>query len=92
VDGTPVHATPVAYMSTSAMEGDKKNGLQIGRIILNKVIEPRHIQQLLREGRTELISGFISKKKRPFDAFLLLDKKGKISFEFPPRINKEKKV
>ncbi len=92
VDGTPVHATPVAYMSSSAMEGDKKNGLQIGRIILNKVIEPRHIQQLLSEGRTELISGFISKKKRPFDAFLLLDKKGKISFEFPPRIKKEKKV
>jgi DNA topoisomerase III len=92
VDGTPVHATPVAYMSASAMEGDKKNGLQIGRIILNKVIEPRHIQQLLSEGRTELIPGFISKKKRPFDAFLLLDKKGKISFEFPPRIKKEKKV
>ena len=92
VDGTPVHATPVAYMSTSAMEGDKINGLQIGRIILNKVIEPEHIHQLLSEGKTELISGFISKKKRPFDAFLLLDKKGKISFEFPPRIKKEKKV
>lgn len=92
VDGTPVHATPVAYMSTSAMDGDKINGLQIGRIILNKVIEPEHIHQLLSEGKTELISGFISKKKRPFDAFLLLDKKGKISFEFPPRIKKEKKV
>jgi len=92
VDGTPVHATPVAYMSTSAMDGDKTNGLQIGRIILNKVIEPEHIHQLLSEGKTELISGFISKKKRPFDAFLLLDKKGKISFEFPPRIKKEKKV
>jgi len=92
VDGTPVHETPAAYMSTSAMEGDKKKGLQIGRIILNKTIEPKHIHQLLTDGKTELISGFISKKKRPFDAFLLLDKKGKITFEFPPRIKKEKKV
>ncbi len=91
VDDTPVYETPAAYMSTSAMAGDKKAGLQISKIILAKAIEPRHIQQLLTEGRTELIPGFISKKKRPFDAFLLLDKKGKITFEFPPRIKKEKK-
>ncbi len=92
VDGTPVHETPAAYMSASAMDGDKKKGLQIGRIILGRIIEPKHIHQLLTDGKTELISGFISKKKRPFDAFLLLDKKGKITFEFPPRIKKEKKV
>ena len=90
VDGTPVHETPAAYMSTSALEGDKINGLQISKIILARAIEPKHIQQLLTDGRTELITGFISKKKRPFDAFLLLDKKGKITFEFPPRIKKEK--
>lgn len=91
VDKTPVYETPAAYMSTSAMEGDKKAGLQISKIILSRAIEPQHIQQLLTDGRTELIPGFISKKKRPFDAFLLLDKKGKITFEFPPRIKKEKK-
>ncbi len=91
VDGTPVHETPAGYMSTSALDGDKKSGLQISKIILAKAIEPRHIHQLLTDGRTELITGFISKKKRPFDAFLLLDKKGKITFEFPPRIKKEKK-
>ncbi|MCX5870449.1 MAG: DNA topoisomerase III [Deltaproteobacteria bacterium] len=91
VDGTPIHETPAAYMSISAMEGDKTKGLQISKIILARAIEPRHIQQLLTDGKTELIPGFISKKKRPFDAFLLLDKKGKITFEFPPRIKKEKK-
>ena len=91
VDGTPVYETPAAYMSTSAMEGDKKAGLQISKIILSRAIETKHIQQLLTDGRTELIPGFISKKKRPFDAYLLLDKKGKITFDFPPRIKKEKK-
>ena len=91
VDGTPVHETPAAYMSTSALDGDKKKGLQISKIILARAIEPKHISQLLTDGKTELIPGFISKKKRPFDAYLLLDKKGKITFEFPPRIKKEKK-
>ena len=47
-----------------------------------------HIRQLLASGRTELITGFISKKKKPFDAYLLLDAKGKLSFEFPPRAKK----
>ena len=91
IDMTPVHETPAAYMSASALDGDKSKGLQIGKIILARAIEPKHISQLLTDGRTELIQGFISKKKRPFDAFLLIDKKGKITFEFPPRIKKEKK-
>ncbi len=90
IDMAPVHETPAAYMSASALDGDKSKGLQISKIILARAIEPKHISQLLTSGRTELIQGFISKKKRPFDAFLLIDKKGKITFEFPPRIKKEK--
>ncbi len=85
VDKTRVYATSMAYMSESALEGDQKKGLRIGTIILERAIEPKHIMQLLTDGKTELIEGFISKKKRPFDAFLLLNEKGKISFEFPPR-------
>ncbi|MEN8188818.1 MAG: DNA topoisomerase III [Thermodesulfobacteriota bacterium] len=84
-DQTPVFETPVAYMSQSALEGDKKSGLRIGKIILSKDIAPEQVRLLLTEGKTELIKGFISKKRRPFDAYLLLDEKGKISFEFPPR-------
>lgn len=88
IDGSPVYETPAAYMSASTLEGDKKNGLQISKIILAREIKPDHIRQLLTDGKTELITKFISKKKRPFDAFLLLNKKGKISFEFPPRKRK----
>lgn len=85
LDNTPVHETPAGYMSESALDGDDKKGLKIGKIILSKEIKPTHIQQLLTDGKTELIQGFISKKRRPFDAYLLLGKNGKISFEFPPR-------
>lgn len=88
VDGTPVFETPAAYMSASTLDGDKKNGLQISKIILARKIKPNHIRQLLTDGKTELITNFISKKKRPFDAYLLLNKAGKISFEFLPRKRK----
>jgi len=84
-DGTPVFITPAGYMSESALDGDMKNGLRISRIILSREIEPKHITQLLTENKTELIEGFISKRKKPFDAYLLLDKNGTVSFEFPPR-------
>jgi DNA topoisomerase-3 len=90
VDGTPVFETPAAYMSASTLDGDKKNGLQISKIILAREIKPDHIRQLLTDGKTELITHFISKKKRPFDAYLLMGKTGKITFEFPPRKRKGK--
>jgi len=89
VDGTEVFAAPMAFMSESALDGDEK-GLKISRIILSKEITEENIKQLLSLGRTELIEGFISKKRRPFDAYLVLAKNGKVSFEFPPRKSKQK--
>ena len=91
IDNTRVYETPAGYMSESALEGDDKNGLKISKIILSREITPTIISQLLNSGKTELIKGFISKKRRPFDAYLLLAKNGKISFEFPPRTSKKKK-
>ncbi len=85
IDGTMVYATPTAYMSESALTGDEKKGLRINRMILAREISPDHIRQLLAQGKTELISGFISKRKKPFDAYLVLAKNGKVSFEFLPR-------
>lgn len=90
IDDTEVFITPMAYMSESALDGDDK-GLRISKIILAKEISEENIRQLLSKGRTELIQGFISKKKRPFDAYLVLAKNGKVSFEFPPRKSKPKK-
>jgi DNA topoisomerase-3 len=88
VDQTRVFETPAGFLSESALEGDLKKGLRISKMILGRRLDPEHISQLLNSGRTELITGFISKKKKPFDAFLLLDAKGKLRFEFPPRKKK----
>ncbi len=90
VDNTNVYETPAAFLSESALDGDKDKGLRISKIILGRRIDPDYVEQLLRDGKTELINGFISKKKRPFDAYLKLDNKGKLSFEFPPRKKKGK--
>ncbi len=88
VDQTKVYETPAAFMSESALGGDTKKGLRISKMILGRRIDPDHIEQLLNNGKTDLINGFISKKKRPFDAYLVLDDKGKLGFEFPPRKRK----
>ncbi len=89
IDGTKVFSTPMTFMSESALEGEEK-GLKISRIILSKEITEENIKQLLSQGRTELIEGFISKKRRPFDAYLVLAKNGKVTFEFPPRKSKQR--
>src|ERR1044071_2393109 len=52
-----------------------------------KPITREYAIQLVSEGKTELIKGFISKKGRPFDAFL--KRVGpKFTWEFPPRAPK----
>lgn len=89
-DNSPVYETPTSYMSESALNGDDKKGLKISKIILSKELPQSAIVQMLEDGKTALIEGFISKKRRPFDAYLLLAKNGKISFEFPPRKSKSR--
>ncbi len=85
IDNTPVYETPAGYLSESALDNDEKSGLKISKVILGKTITPDAIRHLLTEGKTPLIKGFISKKRKPFDAYLLIDGRGKITFEFPPR-------
>ncbi|SDO40120.1 DNA topoisomerase III [Desulforhopalus singaporensis] len=91
IDGSPVYETPMAFMSESCLDGDRKKGLRISKVILSREISAANIKQLLEQGKTELIKGFISKKRKSFDAYLVLANSGKITFEFPPRTPKGKK-
>ncbi len=86
MDGAPVYETPNAYASATYLDGDKTKGLRISRIILGKTLPPEQISKLLEHGKTDEIPGFRSKRtKRLFSAYLVMDKKGNIKFEFPPR-------
>ena len=56
-----------------------------GKIICQRPIEKEQVIKLLSTGRTDLLDKFISKKGRPFKAFLVVGKEGKVGWEFEPR-------
>ena len=64
-----------------------KKGFTMAKVILGRVLETNHLYQVLQQGKTELISGFVSQRThKKFDAYLVLDDaKGNVAFEFPPR-------
>ncbi len=64
-----------------------KQTFRIGRLMCQKPITREMAIELVRDGKTQLIKAFISKKGRPFDAFLKREGP-KFSWEFPPRAPK----
>jgi DNA topoisomerase-3 len=77
------------YLCEKATGADRTCTFRTGKIILQQEIPPEQIKKLLAEGKTELLTKFISKKNnRAFKAFLAIGKDGKIGFEFPPRESK----
>lgn len=59
---------------------------KIAKVILEQPLLRQQVARLLSEGRTDKLEHFISRKTgKPFAAFLVLDQKGKVNFEFPPR-------
>jgi len=82
--GAELCEAPTSYVLRER-EGDAwKQAFSVGRLMCQKPLTREHAIQFIEAGKTELIKGFISKKGRPFDAFLL--RAGpKITWEFPPR-------
>jgi len=91
-----VYELEKAYACENRLRGQpgKTCELRIGKVILQKGISTDQMRKLLTEGKTGLIAGFVSKKgkARPFSAFLTLNAKGKIGWEFPPREAKPKRA
>ncbi|PWJ63756.1 MULTISPECIES: DNA topoisomerase III [unclassified Fibrobacter] len=87
LDNSAVYETMTGYVSDSYVKKEP-SGLQLPKILLGKEIPLEQIQKMLSgtEVKTDLIKGFRSNKThRTFDAFLYIDKKGKLKFDFPPR-------
>jgi DNA topoisomerase III len=64
-----------------------KQTFRVGRIMCQKPITHEMAIDMVSKGKTGLIQGFISKKGRPFDAFLKMEN-GRMAWEFPPRAPK----
>ena len=75
----------MAYTCEKSLGPKKSCDFRSGRVILQRPIEREEIQKLLATGRTDLLHRFISRKGRPFSAFLVRGADGKVGFEFAPR-------
>ena len=78
----------MAYTCEHAVGPERRCDFRSGRMILQQPIEREQMQKLLASGRTDLLTGFVSKKGRRFKAFLVKNPDGKIGFEFQPRKEK----
>ncbi|MBQ3218708.1 MAG: DNA topoisomerase 3 [Akkermansia sp.] len=73
-------------------QSGSKTGFTMSKTILGKDIDIEQLYRVLAEGKSELITGFVSQRtNRAFDAYLVLDaRKGTVAFEFPPREPRKK--
>ncbi len=81
-----VYEMGLAYVCEHSVAKPKACDFRSGRIILQQEILPEQMAKLLNDGKTDLLPGFISQRtRRPFKAFLVRGKDGKVSFEFEER-------
>jgi DNA topoisomerase-3 len=83
--GARVFDHELAYVCEKSVGPARTCDFRTGKIILQRAIEPEQVTKLLAAGRTDLLHRFISKKGRPFSAFLVRQPDGRIGFEFAPR-------
>jgi DNA topoisomerase-3 len=86
--GGDIVAGATAYYCVNTQQ--KTCDFRVGRTILQQEIKPEEVQKILAEGKSSLMTDFVSNRShRKFKAFLVLDPKThKIGFEFPPREEK----
>ena len=75
-----VHDTGNAYQCSNT----PKCKFRMGKTICQREVPREQVLKLIETGKTDLIPRFISKKGKPFSAFLKLDG-NKVGFEFEPR-------
>ena len=83
--GGKVFDTEAGYICEKSQMEMKPCKFKIGRVILEQPIEPAQAAKILATKKSDLLDKFISKAGKPFPAFLVMDSKGKITFDFPER-------
>jgi DNA topoisomerase-3 len=83
--GGKVFDTEAGYLCENSQLEAKSCKFKIGKAILEQPIDAEQAQKILATSKSDLLDKFISKAGKPFPAFLVMDKKGKITFDFPPR-------
>jgi DNA topoisomerase III len=79
-----VFESTMAYICEHSAGKNRTCDFRSGKIILQRAIERAQMVKLLETGKTDLLHKFISRKGRPFSAYLV-SKDGKVGFEFAER-------
>ncbi|HYV28377.1 MAG TPA: DNA topoisomerase, partial [Candidatus Eisenbacteria bacterium] len=87
--GSRVFEGPMNYLCEKSTGANRTCDFRTGKIILQRTIDRAQVVKLLETRKTDLLEKFISKKGRPFKAYLVVDKDNKVGFEFEPRQAKD---
>ena len=79
-----------SYVCEKNTGKERQCTFRTGKLILKRDIEKEQVIKLLKDGKTDLIPNFISKKGRPFKAFLILKPDGDVGFEFESKTKARK--
>ena len=86
--GAELCEAPTSYVLRERDGDGWKEIFKVGRLMCQKEVTHEQAIQLVERGKTDLIEKFISKKGRPFDAYLVRQG-AKTTWEFPPRKPRE---
>src|SRR5207249_5850382 len=80
----------MSYVCEDSVGPNKACNFRSGKVILQRSVDHEQVKKLLETGRTDLLERFISRKGRPFKAFLVVTDKKDVGFEFEKREPKPK--
>src|SRR6266403_1328979 len=81
----------MSYVCENSVGPNKTCDFRSGKVILQRSIDREQVNKLLTTGKTDLLERFISRKGRPFKAYLVLTDKKDVGFEFEKRDPKAKR-
>jgi DNA topoisomerase-3 len=85
-----VHVLTRSFACENTIHTPKTCSFRVSKTILHREIPKEQVEKLITTGKTDLLHKFISRKGRPFSAYLKLEN-GKIGFEFEEKKPKSKK-
>jgi DNA topoisomerase-3 len=89
--GGRVFELGMSYICENSVGPNKTCDFRSGKVILQRSIDREQVNKLLTTGKTDLLERFISRKGRPFKAYLVLTDKKDVGFEFEKRDPKAKR-
>jgi DNA topoisomerase III len=85
-----VFETTTSFICEKTTGANKSCDFRSGKVILQQPIEREQMEKLLLDGKTDLLTRFVSSRtRRAFKAFLVKKEDGTIGFEFEPRAEKK---